>query len=275
MDKVCKGIMTGEALPAPLTDSYSVYLNKKEASVVTAIDTRPIVLDNVITKVIPGALAAKLAPVFPRLGHACQYGFVRGRTIPQALVKLEELAFRISKDDKFGALLCVDVKQAFPSLRRKWILEVCYRSGASLQQIRLLKQMMRPNKTYIKWKGRVFPGYCIQTGLNQGSPWSGLAFALAVDPFIRFAAATIPWELPVQRWVLFAGDMIAGARNPLELDIISVVFVVLEDATGMAIGIKSKILPIGWGSVAAFRRALCRVIDTPLLHSRLYLTLDG
>eukprot|EP00971_Amphidinium_carterae_P102288 2025336-Amphidinium_carterae.2 len=67
---------------------------------------------------------------------------------------------------------------------------------------------MRPNRTYIKWKGRVFPGYRISTGLNQGSPWFGLAFALAVDHFVRFAMDKIPWELPVERWILFADDMI-------------------------------------------------------------------
>eukprot|EP00971_Amphidinium_carterae_P351956 6492357-Amphidinium_carterae.2 len=172
MAKLCDGLMQGQQLPAPLTDSYTVFLNKKEASIVLASDTRPIVLDNVLTKVIPGALTAKLAPLFAKMGHACQYGFVKGRTIPQALIKLEELAFRISKDDRFGALLFVDVKQAFPSLRRKWILEVCWRSGATMQQLKLLEQMMRPNRTLIKWKGRVYPGYKISTGLNQGSPWS-------------------------------------------------------------------------------------------------------
>eukprot|EP00971_Amphidinium_carterae_P214570 4258112-Amphidinium_carterae.1 len=88
MSKICEELMVGSTLPTPLTPSTST---KQEASVVTAMDTRPIVIDNVITKMIPGALAAKLAPVFARLGYSCQYGFVRGRTIPQALMKLEEL----------------------------------------------------------------------------------------------------------------------------------------------------------------------------------------
>eukprot|EP00971_Amphidinium_carterae_P002623 52233-Amphidinium_carterae.1 len=120
--------------------------------------------------------------------------------------------------------------------------------------------MMRPNRTFIKWKGRIFAGYRIVTGLTQGSPWSGLAFALAIDPFVRFAMDQIPWSIPTARWVLFADDMVAGARNPHELDVLSVVFVVLEDATGMAIGIKSKIMPIGLESVEDFRTELARVI---------------
>eukprot|EP00971_Amphidinium_carterae_P337111 6473780-Amphidinium_carterae.1 len=50
MAKVCDGLMSGQTLPSTLTDSYSVYLNKREASIVQAVDTRPIVLDNVIPK---------------------------------------------------------------------------------------------------------------------------------------------------------------------------------------------------------------------------------
>eukprot|EP00971_Amphidinium_carterae_P256166 5086097-Amphidinium_carterae.1 len=146
MHKVVHALMFGCQLPEALCESYSVFLNKKDTPVVEPCDTRPIVLDNVLTKIVPGALAYKLAPSFAAVGHSCQHGFVQGRTIPQAMLKLEELAFRISRDTRFGALLCVDVKQAFPTLRRKWILEVCRRSGASQQQLRLVTQMMRPNR---------------------------------------------------------------------------------------------------------------------------------
>eukprot|EP00971_Amphidinium_carterae_P146843 2910286-Amphidinium_carterae.1 len=54
--------------------------------------------------------------------------------------------------------------------------------------------------------------------------------------------------------------MVAGARHPRELDTISVTFVVLQDATGMEIGVKSKILPIGWGTVEDFQLVLNREI---------------
>eukprot|EP00971_Amphidinium_carterae_P151606 3005461-Amphidinium_carterae.1 len=254
MHKVALAIMAGCEMPRTMVDSFSVFLNKKDAPVVEPRDTRPIVLDNVLSKIIHGAMASKLAPAFATVGHACQHGFVRGRTIPQAMLKLEEIAFRISMDRRFSALLFVDVKQAFPSLRRKWILEVCARSGATLAQLRIVRQMMRPNRTFIKWKGRVFAGYSISTGLAQGSPWSGLAFALAVDPFVRFAMDQIPWSIPVPRWVLFADDMVVGALHPKEFDVLAVAFVVLEDATGMAIGEKSKILPVGRASLTEFTR---------------------
>eukprot|EP00971_Amphidinium_carterae_P182706 3625667-Amphidinium_carterae.4 len=39
--------------------------------------------------------------------------------------------------------------------------------------------------------------------------------------------------------------MVVGALPPKEFDVIAVAFVVLEDATGMAIGEKSKILLVG------------------------------
>eukprot|EP00971_Amphidinium_carterae_P146828 2909855-Amphidinium_carterae.1 len=78
-------------------------LNKTADPVVEPSQTRPLVLQNTLAKLLPAVINHALASHLPKFLHGSQYGFVAGRSISQAALHLEELALRVSKTSEFAA----------------------------------------------------------------------------------------------------------------------------------------------------------------------------
>eukprot|EP00971_Amphidinium_carterae_P270932 5376565-Amphidinium_carterae.1 len=116
---IAEDVMYNDArLPFGFDEAYQVLLNKTTSPVVEPSQTRPLVLQNALAKLLPAVVNVALAKHAPQFLHGAQYGFLTGRSIPAAALHLEELALRVSKTSKFATLLFTDLHQAFPSLRR-------------------------------------------------------------------------------------------------------------------------------------------------------------
>eukprot|EP00971_Amphidinium_carterae_P336129 6472321-Amphidinium_carterae.1 len=251
--------MEGGVLPVDFDAAYQVLLNKTELPIVTPCQTRPLVLQNCIAKIVPSAINRCLAQAAPQVLHGAQYGFISGRSIPQAACHLEELVLKVANCSKFSTLLFTDLQQAFPTLRRGWTLLVCNRSGAGNRMMRLLRQLLRPSKIQLKWRQQSFKGFSASTGLKQGDPLSGLVFALSIDCFIRWSSYQLPDCIELGRQVWFADDTVQLLCTRLELEIAAVLFAVLFDASGMQFGPKSKFLFVGSASETEFRAMVARL----------------
>jgi hypothetical protein len=245
----CDLLDTGK-LPAHFNESLMIFLPKGELeddifqTRRTADATRPLNLSNTIAKVIASALSRPLTSVAKHTVVAQQRGFIQGRCLIDNIVELDALLLRAAKyyADKHGLLL-LDIKAAFPSLSQEWMFQVLRKMQIPRMVIRALRALYNDNDATIFFNGAAHSTITITSGIKQGCPASGVLFALALDPFLRYLLMRIPPPLNVV--TAFADDIAIAARHLLHiLPAIRDIFRILAKATALQINIdKTKLIP--------------------------------
>eukprot|EP00971_Amphidinium_carterae_P319754 6355529-Amphidinium_carterae.1 len=204
--------------------------------------------------------------------HSSQYGGLASRSIAGAFAHLEHLALQASRDSRFSFLLKTDIKTAFPSMKRGWILRVMRQSGATVMQLAFARCLFHFNPSLIKWAGKLYQGFELRTGLLQGCPLSMVLFAIGLDPWIRFVSWTMPAVLPhrsgLESIVLYADDGTLVGLVIRDLVAIRFAYALLREATGLAVnGEKTQIMPLGAISLDDFLEALVSMLPAGSLFA--------
>ena len=82
-----------------------------------------------------------------------------------------------------------DCSKGFNLLSWEWVLLVLTAAGLPFARIRGIGFMMHTHLTYLSFDGRVFDCAELFSRYSQGHPLSVYLYILAVDPFLRAAAA--------------------------------------------------------------------------------------
>ena len=85
---------------------------------------RPISLINVDVKIAFKAIASRLEQILPDLIHPNQNGFIKGRSIQDGVLMIEDILEFAKFTDHSGILLATDFEKAFDSLNRPFLLNV-------------------------------------------------------------------------------------------------------------------------------------------------------
>lgn len=98
-------------------NSTAIYLVPKTCAPATIKEYRPIACCNVVYKCVTKILVARLQPLLPSRISSCQFAFVKGRSIVDNMLLVQELAKNYHKDD--GVASCaikLDLMKAYDSV---------------------------------------------------------------------------------------------------------------------------------------------------------------
>ena len=243
-------LLSSLVMPVPFNDSIMLFVPKGEDELdAEAIsrdptDTRPLSLKNSDNKLICSVFNHKLRAPLAAAACELQRGFVHGRQLLANVVDLDVYGRIFGMESVRGdpaVLTFWDFAAAFPSVAHLWIFAVAraYKLPAGVCWV--VRCMYFFNSAYSNVSGFYTFLFVIRAGVLQGCPLSGLLFALALDPFLRWMKRDI--ELAGLGRVRACADDIGSALRMLSALLrLYPIFVVIRIVTGMDVKPKKCII---------------------------------
>jgi hypothetical protein len=146
--------------------------------------TRPISIVDASNRILASIFCVVLEKEIRHRIDKSQKGFLKGRKMLRNVLEVDLASHKISIRSRSGAMILFDFKAAFPSLAHEMIWDVLEATGVDTDFIRVVKAFYRNNKHLLKFRGMMFEGVSVESGVRQGCPLSGLLFAICVDVLI-------------------------------------------------------------------------------------------
>lgn len=235
-------------------------------------DFRPIALCNVSYRLLAKVLASRLALVINDLVGREQSAFIRGRSINDNILLVQEIAHSIScgKRNKSIILLKLDIEKAFD--------KVCWASV-----LNVLRGMNFP-EAWVGWVGSCisspwfsclingelshwFKSTC---GVRQGDPLSPLLFILVMQVFTCLINDAVirnrltPFRCKQFRFshALYADDLIVSLRaNSKSINSINRILAMFSRLTGLNINKAKSAIYFSSSASLAFKHTVCSNLD--------------
>ncbi|WVZ54094.1 LOW QUALITY PROTEIN: hypothetical protein U9M48_004954 [Paspalum notatum var. saurae] len=169
-----------------------ITLLPKKTDAVQVKDFRPISLIHSFAKLATKILANRLAPMLPRMVSINKSAFVKGRSIQDNFLLVQQMARALHNTKEPHVLLKLDISKAFDSVSWSFLIEVMTHVGFGPRWRNLICLLLCTSSTRILVNGD--PGESIkhQRGLRQGDPLSPMLFILvmeALNSLMNFATA--------------------------------------------------------------------------------------
>ena len=195
---------------------------------------------NADNKTIEAAIASPLTTMSTSTSYYRQRA-VKGGRISDAIVDLEAEALRATLLGHSPAVLCCDIKAAFPSLIFIYLISVLTAMGVPPPILHAISVLYTSCIGYVLFKGQSYGSIHSRRGVRQGGTASSVLFILAYDPFLRYLASQLG---PSSSVFGFADDTAVVMWNVYkQLMIVRAAFTILARAAGLHIhGRKNQLL---------------------------------
>jgi hypothetical protein len=237
-----------------LNSSYIILIPKKmDAS--SADDFRPISLIHSVAKLVTKLLANHLGPRLHELVESNQSAFIRGRSIHDNFMLVQQSIKSLHKRKVASLFLKLDLSKAFDLVSWPFLLEVLSHLGFGPFWRNLISNLLASSSTQVLLNGSPENHIRHRRGLRQGEPLSPMLFVLAMDVLSSlFRAAKCRGLLHSlegagvrNRLSIYADDVVLFVK-PIEDDL-KCVGVMLLNCFGSASGLvtnmnKSYAIPI-------------------------------
>ena len=157
-----------------------------------AESTRPLALVNTDNRIIAAAARAAWEPLLNSFISHHQQGFLKGRQMLNNVIDIDYYAMTVSLTSAKGAAIFFDFKAAFPSVSHKFLFESLAHIGMPRSSLAFIRALYDNNKCNVSYKGLLYEGFSMESGVRQGCPISPLLFAAAVDVLLRKLQNDIP-----------------------------------------------------------------------------------
>ena len=159
-------IFKGKGLPADRLASY-----------------RPITLLNADLKLAQRVLSDRLQAPLDLWVSPAQSAFLRGRSIADNVLLTQGLMEYLAAERTPGAMLVLDIKQAYDRVDRRWLTACAQRMGLPQGCMRWLELFTTNTCSRVMLNGHVSPAFAVLNGLPQGGPLAPLLWVLQLQPF--------------------------------------------------------------------------------------------
>lgn len=278
-------VQRGHVFNFRLINSAFITLVPKKTEALHVKDFRPISLIHSFAKLVAKLLANRLAPHLPKLVTINQSAFVKGRSILDNFLMVQQLARTLHHKEPH-VLLKLDISKAFDSVSWAFLLELLQHLGFGRKWCNLISLLLSTSSTRILINGE--PGDCIshRRGLRQGDPLSPMLFILVMEvlnSIVHFATQEhllqpIAYPQAIHRISVYADDVVLFLW-PLrsDLSLVTCLLDIFGQSTGLRTNIaKSSVTPIQCGEeeLAAILELLpCELKEFPCNYLGLPLTI--
>ena len=159
-------------------------LEKKEKDRRFLKNWRPISLVNLDVKIASKAIARRLEAVMPLLIPANQNGFIKGRSILDAVLTIDDVLEIGKIMSQSGILLAIDFEKAFDSLNHEFLYQVLQKMGFGPNFPQCIRTFYRNLSGRVLNNGFTTDIFFVKRGVRQGDPLSPLLFILALETLV-------------------------------------------------------------------------------------------
>lgn len=179
------GIIRRGEIPVEWKQSRAILLRKQGKDPETPSAYRPICIINAMAKLLEYVIKGK---IMEELGESPfeqnQYGFVKGKSTVQAMHEVKKEMLESIKKQKFAAIMALDVKNAFNSLKWNSIYEELIRRKFPDYLVRLIKNYFH-DRTIEYFTAGTIVSLKMKRGVPQGSVLGPLLCNLVYDGLLR------------------------------------------------------------------------------------------
>ena len=142
---------------------------------------RPITLMNTDYKLLSKCMALRMSAVVDTLINEDQVGFMKGRSVANILRLMDDVIENSRTDNTPGAILAIDLKRAFDSISKEFMLTAFRKFGFGESFIAWCKVLMQNAQSCVGYCCWVSEEIRMDRGIRQGCCFSPLAFILSIE----------------------------------------------------------------------------------------------
>ncbi|WVZ76358.1 hypothetical protein U9M48_024338 [Paspalum notatum var. saurae] len=251
---VLTAVLMGRVAKFQLLNSAFITLLPKKADALEVKDYRPISLVHSVAKLVTKLLVNRLAPRLSDLVSVNQTAFVKGRSIQDNFLLVQQLTRCLHCKKEPHVLFKIDISKAFDSVSWSFLIEVMKHLGFGRRWCNLLCLLLSTSSTRVLVNGEPGDSFVHRRGLRQGDPLSPMLFILVMEVLnglvVKASQQNLLHPLAVpqisHRISLYADDVIMFLR-PIRTDLtlLSQLLDVFGTASGLRTNLaKSSVYPI-------------------------------
>ena len=136
---------------------------------------------NVDVKIASKAIARRLETILPELIHHNQNGFVKGRSVFDAVRTINDPLELAQITNKSDILVAIDFEKAFDSPDHTYLLKVLEKLNVGTYFLQRIKAFYTDISSFVLNNGFTTDLFQVRHGVQQGDPLSPLLFILAIE----------------------------------------------------------------------------------------------
>ena len=205
---------------------------------------RPITLLNYDHKLLATLMLTELKELARKCIGKFQHGFVPGRRISDAILRIKA-AQALIKLRGLGGILCIDFKKAYDTIQPEWIWLSMEKQGVNAGLISSIKNLLKNGHSRVVVNGTPGPVFALERGVRQGCPLLPTLFAFATVGLERLVnEAGVGLYMCGEKWTMdmFADDLTAYISSEDDCNAWSVILERWKQWTGLECSKEKSVL---------------------------------